>query len=215
MSDDIAFLDPYAKITKYRNRLPHWQQDNATYFVTFHLADSIPRQKREQWATERAAWLRWNPPPWTPEQEREYHRRFSGSVERWLDEMHGSCILRQPAAAEAIAAVLRHFDGDLYRHHAWIVMPNHVHALFSLLKGERIKVTLKSWKGVSSRRVNAVSARDGTLWQKDYFDRLIRDAAHFWNCARYIRRNPEKARLQNGEYLLYESEFVRTTLDGE
>src|SRR5205085_1989838 len=74
-----------------------------------------------------------------------------------------------------------------------------------------------SWRhsNGSSRRVHAMTARNGTLWQKDYFDRLIRDARHFWNCARYIRRNPEKSRLEHGEYLLYESEFVRTTLDGD
>jgi len=41
------------------------------------------------------------------------------------------------------------------------------------------------------------------------FDRLIRDANHFANCVRYIRRNPEKARLSDGEYLLHESELAK------
>ena len=44
-------------------------------------------------------------------------------------------------------------------------------------------------------------------------DRLIRDEDHFWNCARYIRRNPKKARLGSGEYLLWESPWVADTLD--
>jgi hypothetical protein len=39
---------------------------------------------------------------------------------------------------------------------------------------------------------------------------LVRDAAHFANCVRYIRRNPEKARLGEAEYLLYESELAST-----
>ena len=53
-------------------------------------------------------------------------------------------------------------------------------------------------------------SRSGSLWQRDYFDRLVRDEAHFANCVRYIRRNPEKARLGEAEYLLYESELAST-----
>src|SRR5207244_449558 len=124
------------------------------YFVTFHLDDSLPKERLDQWRTEREAWLRWNPEPWTPKQEQEYHERFSGQVERWLDEMHGSCALREPEAARAVADVLNHFDGQRYRNHVWIVMPNHVHAMFSLSKGETLEATMKSWKGVSSRRLN-------------------------------------------------------------
>jgi hypothetical protein len=46
-------------------------------------------------------------------------------------------------------------------------------------------------------------------WQQDYFDRLVRDADHFANCVRYIRRNPVKAKLRAGEYTLWESEMVQ------
>jgi putative transposase len=45
--------------------------------------------------------------------------------------------------------------------------------------------------------------------QRDYFDRLVRDEKHFANCVRYIRRNPAKARLHSGEYILCESELAR------
>jgi len=44
---------------------------------------------------------------------------------------------------------------------------------------------------------------------EDYFDRLVRDARYFANCVRYLRRNPEKARLPTGEYELYENELAR------
>ena len=50
---------------------------------------------------------------------------------------------------------------------------------------------------------------------KDYFDRMIRDAAHFWRCARYIRRNPTKAKSRPGEFTLFESDHVRAVLDGK
>lgn len=49
---------------------------------------------------------------------------------------------------------------------------------------------------------------------KDYFDRMVRDAGHFWRCARYIRRNPEKANLLVEAFTLFESDHVREVLDG-
>jgi hypothetical protein len=92
-------------------------------------------------------------------------------------------------------------------------MPNHVHLLFSISAQEHPENFLRNWKGLTSRTINRALNRSGSLWQKDYFDRLIRNSEHFWNCARYIRNNPQKARLARNEYLLFESDFVREGLD--
>jgi putative transposase len=121
-------------------------------------------------------------------------------------------VLGEPAARAALCEVLGKFDGVRYEHHAWVVMPNHVHALFSPAAGESLGKTLQGWKGVSARKLQG-TAGNGNLWQKDYFDRLIRDAEHFWRVARYIRRNP--ARLPAGRFTLFESEPVRKELDRE
>ena len=212
--DELTFFDPRGEVRMHRNRLPHWQQEHATYFVTWHLADSLPREILERWDDARDAWLRLHPPPWTAAQQDEFQRLFRLPVEKWLDELHGECVLRAPAAAAIVAETLGHFDQVQYRHHAWIVMPNHVHVLFSLEPGHALEKVLKAWKGVSARRINTASNRTGsTLWQKDYFDRLIRDREHFWNVARYIRRNPGRANLRAGECLAYESDKVREVLD--
>ena len=58
---------------------------------------------------------------------------------------------------------------------------------------------MHSWKGFSSRQINARMDRTGTLWQKSYFNRMIRDWDHFANSAQYIRNNPIKAKLRAGE----------------
>lgn len=63
----------------------------------------------------------------------------------------------------------------------------------------------QSWKRFTARQINKLLDRSGNLWQRDYFDRLVRDEKHFANCVRYIRRNPEKARLPRHEFLLWES----------
>ena len=130
--DDLQFFNPYEDIRFTANRLQHWQQKGAIYFVTFRLADAVPQHLRTQWESDREAWLRFHRPPWDAETEREYHERFSGAMERWLDVGHGSCVLRRHDCATIVAEVLRHFDGDRVSQIAWVVMPNHVHAVFVL-----------------------------------------------------------------------------------
>ena len=180
------------------------------YFVTFRLADAMPHELHAQWESEREAWSHAHAEPRNGEVEREYHERFSGAIERWLDAGHGSCILRRPDCAEIVAETLRYFDGDRLAIISCLVMPNHVHVLFVQNAEWHLEKVLRSWKSFTSRKINSLLAREGSVWQRDYFDRLVRDEKHFANCVRYIRRNPAKARLESGEYILYESEVART-----
>jgi hypothetical protein len=55
---ELRFLNPDAEIRHTENRLPHWQQKGAVYFVTFRLADEVPTRLRDQWENERGGWLR-------------------------------------------------------------------------------------------------------------------------------------------------------------
>ena len=84
-------------------------------------------------------------------------------------------------------------------------MPNHVHALFIQNAEFPLEKLILGWKTFTARNINKITGRSGNLWQRDYFDRLVRDEQHFRNCIRYIRRNPEKAHLTKDEYILYES----------
>jgi putative transposase len=207
--DSLRFFNPYEEIRFTQNLVPHWQQKGATYFITFRLADSIPAHLRAQWEEERATWLRFHPEPWDPETEQEYHRRFSAAIERWLDAGHGSSIFRQNDCSKIVDDALRHFDGKRLALISSVVMPNHVHALFVQNPEHPLENLLHSWKTFTSRNVNRLVGRSGNLWQRSYFDRLVRDEKHFRNCVRYIRRNPEKAYLLPGEYILYESDLAK------
>ncbi|EDY19111.1 protein of unknown function DUF1568 [Chthoniobacter flavus Ellin428] len=215
MEVEPRFMDPHAEVAQHTNRLPHWQQNEATYFVTFRLADSVPAELLRQWEQEREAWIRWNPEPWSPKQEREYRERFSITMEHWLDAGHGECLLRQPPLARIVGDALCHFDGVRYAQHAWVVMPNHVHALFSVRGEAKMPAIIQSWKSFTSRAINGHLDRIGPLWQKDYRDRMVRSARHFFNCANYIRTNPVVASLPSCEYLHYESKAVRMLLGTE
>jgi hypothetical protein len=205
---ELHFLNPYADIRFAANRLPHWQQQGGVYFITFRLADAVPHRLRTQWESEREAWFRVHPQPWSGEVERKYHERFSGAIERWLDASNGSCILRRPDCAGVAFEALRYFDGERAAIISCVVMPNHVHALFVQNPSWPLEKLLRSWKTFTSRRINSLLGRNGSVWQRDYFDRLVRDEKHFANCMRYIRRNPARARLHSGENILYETELA-------
>lgn len=193
----MEFLDPFAEIARHGLRLPHWQQSEAMQFVTFRLGDAMPQDKLRQWRGERAIWQCHHPPPWTLEEQREYHRRFTWTLEQWLDRGAGSCLFKDPAARQIIEDTLMHDHGTRAVHHAWVIMPNHVHLLFT--PRERIEVLIKAWKGVSARRIGR-----GSIWQKGYHDTMIRDPEHFANAVRYIRKNP--ARLRPGTFSLWQGE---------
>jgi len=202
------FFNPFVDIEKTANNLPHWQQPGATYFITFRLGDAIPAALRTQWLSDQATFLRAHPRPWGPEVEEEYHLRFSHRVDQWLDAGHGECLLRDPCLRSVVEECLIFFDQQRYDQHAWVIMPNHVHTLTTLRPGWQLEQVVSTWKSFTANRIHRELGRQGSLWQEDYFDRLIRDADHFSNVVRYIRRNPTKAKLSAGEYSSFATELA-------
>ena len=95
---------------------------------------------------------------------------------------------------------------------SFVVMPNHVHALFVQNTDWSLEKLIHSWKRFITRQINKLLERQGSFWQRDYFDRLVRDEKHLANCIRYIRRNPEKANLSSNEFTLWESAVTRDIL---
>ena len=71
------------------------------------------------------------------------------------------------------------------------------------MDGHDLTDILKAWKGFTARQINLQRSDSGTVWQKDYWDLLIRNEKHFLATVNYIQRNPLKARLRQGEFLLW------------
>lgn len=191
------YLDPSEEIQRHGTKLPHWQQSESMQFVTFRLGDAMPASALRVWKEEHAIWRLNHPQPWEPDVENEYHRRFTRKLEYLLDKGTGSCTLKSPAIRNALEDILMRDHGSRAIHHAWVIMPNHVHMLFTA--NVPLEVLMKTWKGVSARKIGK-----GSIWQKGYRDTMIRDAGHFANAVRYIRRNPLK--LVEGSYTLWQSE---------
>lgn len=132
----------------YRRNLPHVQPPEATLFVTFRLANSIPKPLLEKWRQEKrvllAEWLK------KEAVDREhYDRRAKEAAEleftrRWFlrfeDSLHESAYgplwLKEKQIAEIVTEALHHRDGNVYRLDAYCVMANHVHVVFAPLLNE-------------------------------------------------------------------------------
>ena len=207
--ETCGFFNPYAPVAIHERNLPHWQQAGALVFLTWRLADALPAGRLAEWEAELAQWKSRHPPPWDAATTAEYRAQFPARIERWLDAGAGECLLRRPEIAERVEASLRRFDGTRYDAQAFVIMPNHVHAIVRLVQGWKLEQVVQGWKSWTSHEINRALGRRGTLWQEGYWDRLVRDAGHLARCIAYIERNPEQARLREGEFRLWVKEGVR------
>ncbi len=198
-------FDPSAEVRKDRQRLPHWRQWGATYFVTARLADSVPASVAADWRRERDGWLcahGVSSPAQldrlTEPQRHAYHRTFTAKFHTLLDAGHGECVLALPRCAKILAARLNAGDGTAYHLEAWCIMPNHLHAL--VRPGEKVTLgeIVRHWKGGSAFEINRVLGRSGKLWQTEAFDHIVRSEAQLAHFRSYIAENPAKAGLKGG-----------------
>ncbi len=200
-----AFRPRFNEITiRNSGRLPHWDVDGGLYFITFRLADSLPRSVFESIKRERECVIsreERNGGTLAQADRRRIAKYFSDKVEAFLDSGAGSCVLARPDCAEIVANALHYFDGERYHLHAWCIMPNHVHVVVSLLPGRELSKVIKSWKGFTAREINKVLGREGRFWQRDYYDRLIRDDGEFERRVQYVIDNPAKAGLRDWQWV--------------
>ncbi len=174
--------------------LPHWEQSGKTVFVTFRLADSIPQSKLSQWRDEESEWLKFHPSPWSPKTEKEYNEAFGHRMQEWLDKGMGLCLMKDQGIRELVQNALLHFNSIRYTLYAFTVMPNHVHVCFMPKPGFHAADIIQTWKSYSARMINRSLQRTGIVWQREYFDRYVRNPQHFERVIRYIvRNNPEIA----------------------
>ena len=146
-------------VSIYARRLPHWEFDGSTYFITFRvlngfgidLAKSVPKFSRHSPADiiEQSIWF--------------------GQCERYIID-------------------------------AYVIMPNHVHLLIIPLPGWSLSKIMKGLKGFTAREINKLLIRNGSLWQDENFDHLIRNEADWQEKFDYIHENPGKSGLVKSAY---------------
>ena len=106
-----------------------------------------------------------------------------------------SGVTLNPVERQMTIDAIRHFEGDRIVVHACCVMPDHVHAIITPLADHSLLDWAASVKRFAARAMNAASGLNGSVWQEDHFDHIVRD--HTWLEAflNYIVENPAKEGL--------------------
>jgi len=192
-SDEVHYFAPFLPLDIDERHLPHWKQEDVTYFVTFRLIDSLPKLKLEHWRNERELWLASNQKPYSSEKLAEYRELFSERINQWLDAGSGSCLLAKKQNAEVVQTALQHFDGERYRLSSYVIMANHVHVLVSPRSGCKLADILHSWKSFTANEVNRLSGTHGSVWQDESYDHIVRSPEELNLYTRYIQENVEQS----------------------
>jgi len=185
----------------YRRRLPHIQPQNATFFVTFRLANSLPKEvvielmmEREQ--NERLIKSENNILKQKALLEEE-RRKYFGHFDEYLDKIKKSPFwLANSKIADLVAKAIKYQDGKHYVLNAFCVMPNHVHLMIEDCKIPlyRIMQRLKSYTAI---KANYILHRSGVFWHHESYDHVVNDGSEYENILWYILQNPVKAGLCN------------------
>jgi REP element-mobilizing transposase RayT len=113
---------------------------------------------------------------------------------------HGRWLLPLPARTIALDSC-RHDHGRTMHLHIAVIMPDHVHLIFTPLvdydRGRIYPLSQILWaiKSASAHRINKVMERLGAVWQEEYFDTAIRRSDSLDQKIEYVRQNPVRAGL--------------------
>ncbi len=109
--------------------------------------------------------------------------------------------LRQPIFRNAERASLlvdvlkKNRDTGRFLLHAFVVMPDHAHVLFTPAEDVSLEKAVQFIKGGYSFRVKKELGYRGEVWQQSFTEHRVKDAADFQNHVEYIHQNPVRARL--------------------
>lgn len=188
----------------YHRKLPHFQPAEATFFMTFRLAGSMPtdviRRLRENYELVEKGILEQK--DLTDKERRELiyaeQKRLFAATDDFLDtNPNGPYWLREKEVAEIVAEAIHFRDGKQYDLHTFTIMPNHVHMMMTLLPNSLVLFkVMQHLKKNAAIKSNKVLGRTGLeFWEEESYDHIVRDEAEFYRILNYILRNPIKADL--------------------
>ena len=129
-------------------------------------------------------------------------RVYFGKLDKALHSFKHIRHLTDDRLAQEVADSLHYWDGKRIEVMAYCIMSNHVHVVLRMYSEEEADVewTLTSWlqsvKQFSSRVCNKLIGTEGSkFWQKESYDRLVRDRDELDRIINYTLDNPVKAGL--------------------
>ena len=176
-------------------------QDETMQFVTFRLADSLPKSACEDLYERVRLFNAAHPQPWDRTTKLLYWKEFGPIQQRYLDNGYGECWLKYPQCRQILMDAIAFKDNVNYIVDSYVIMPNHVHVLFQPLGKNKTEDIMHSIKRHSAREINKLLGRSGRFWMKESFDRMVRGEDDHKRHYHYILANPRF--LPDGWFTVY------------
>jgi len=127
--------------------------------------------------------------------QRVFHHRLHTETRHALCEVI-DCSVR----LNEVGTIVQQTWDDLPTHYhgidldAFVVMPNHVHGTFILTdqseRRQAVPEIVRGFKTFSARRINEHAGERGLLWQRGYYEHVIRNENALDRIRAYIANNP-------------------------
>jgi len=177
------------KKEEYRRYLPHIQPDDAIFFITFRLKDTLPKDILFNYLHEKEELIRTNHTDNIP-------TLYLEKIDKYLDHAK-DYFLKEDKIAKVIQDSIFFYEGKYYEVIAFCIMPNHIHLLLNTNHFPYIPLykILGRIKGFSAKNINKIRETKGHLWSNESYDHLIKTKNELANVIEYIIHNPVKAEL--------------------
>ena len=101
----------------------------------------------------------------------------------------------EPYARLFLQTLYRYRREGRFQVHAFVVMPEHVHSLFTPARNVTLEHAVQLIKGGYSHEFGIQFGKHKEVWQRGFADHRIRDARDFEAHVEYIHQNPVKRGL--------------------
>jgi REP-associated tyrosine transposase len=131
---------------------------------------------------------------------KDFDYSLSGAYFLTICTYERECVLVTDALQEAVSSEWRALSDRFpsVQPDEFIVMPNHVHGVLMINEDESssrvaLAQVVSAFKSLAAIKCNRLLGRaDRPFWQRNYYERIVRDEDELSRVRQYIRDNPEK-----------------------
>ena len=198
----------------FHRNLPHYHLPNATYFITFRLAGSLPvdawKNLHEKYEQQKQMLTEKFQGQTLHEERYKLQKQYFARFDTLLDCAEGGPHwLSEPRFAEIVTLQIHSLQPNYYHLHAYCLMHNHIHLLLDqqdipeplpLKDGQHytaLSHAMRLLKGRTGYACSALLGHKGAFWQHESYDHVVRNEKEFGRILAYIVNNPVKAGLTN------------------